>query len=611
MKREVLGFLFLSLALVFTGGCVEPATPIIKSISPASGAANVSIHAVVAISFSEKMEASSFEQGGFKLVAAVSQNTVPGSLAVSGEQVTFTPDASLEPTTAYQIKLAASVASEDGGKLGQARVFNFVTRAALGSGAVTFVEPADFVAGRAEVTLSNLSATENVLVIPVHATQAVTRGFSTDGFDYTIYSTGVLSLGATSFKTAPLASAQTTVTREFRRHPKNFKRYWEALKKLSPDEKRNANLRRASAPASFGKCAAPYTLGQQCTFKVIDYNDTFVNVTTTLKHVSGEAYFFVDNNDLADYADAELAQLGSSLDTVSIPSNRRHFGELPDTDGNGKVIVVLTRELIDPVAKTGAFGYVAPWDLYPDGTISQPSNEGDIFYAASAARVQALGYTRQDYLAEVMPETMVHELKHLVAIGGRLLNDLDTEDLWLEEPSAIAAEELAGFGTGTGGTQSMARYALAHPENYRLEWDGRPTDLDEEYSMYGFNFLFLWRVAEARGHDPFWKEWIAGPGTGIANLEAHAGVSFRSLMTDWAVTLGFDHQGRIPDFDYDSINLRDGSWSKLGIKPLDAAVTGSVRSAAYYLGGGLGTSATIRLESSYLSPYFVVVRFPK
>ena len=46
-----------------------------------------------------------------------------------------------------------------------------------------------------------------------------------------------------------------------------------------------------------------------------------------------------------------------------------------------------------------------------------------------------------------MPSTMVHELKHLIATGRRILAGNDVEDLWIEEGSAMAAQQLAGMGT--------------------------------------------------------------------------------------------------------------------------------------------------------------------
>lgn len=610
VKRAwVVGF---GIGLLFLAGCYDPPVPVVTAVSPANGATNVSVHAVVSVSFSEEMDERSLGGGNFGLVKASDEAPVSGRISYVDKTATFVPAARLEPNTVYRIRLSSEIRSGEEVALGETPSYSFTTQLGADAGAVTFVEPSDFVLGRATVTLPNVSAVESVMVIPVHATQDLTRGFSTDGFDYTITASGLLAGGGSLGKPA---QKSTTVERfhKLRRHPKGFRKHWEALKKLSKNDKESANAYRQAAQqaGTFGKCRGPYSVGMQCTFKVIDYNDAFVDVPTTLRHVGTNAYFFIDNNDLGDFSATELSQLALSLDQVAVPVNKKYFGDFPDSDGNAKVIVVLSRVLIDPTNKTGAFGYVAPWDLYADGTVSEPSNEGDIFYAATPARVQLLGYTRSEYFEEVMPETIVHELKHLVAVGARLLNNRDAEDLWLEEPSAVAAEELAGFGSLRGGTQSMASYALANPQNYRVHWDGRPSDSDEEYSMYGYNFLFLWRVAEQRGHEQFWKPWVVGPGTGKANLEAHTGVSFRSLMTDWAVTLAFDHGGALAGYDYEAINLRDGSWDTLGVKALASTISGSVRSAAYYVGSGQGANVTIRLESRFLNPYFVVVRYPR
>jgi hypothetical protein len=204
----------------------------------------------------------------------------------------------------------------------------------------------------------------------------------------------------------------------------------------------------------------------------------------------------------------------------------------------------------------------------------------------------------------------VHELKHLIASGVRILNDRDVEELWLEEASAVAAEELAGFGSQLGDPQAFASAALSNPAAFSVYTEGRPTSLEQNYALYGFNFLLLWRLAEQRGHDTFWKSWVAGPTNSFANLEVHAGRSFESLMADFALTVLLDHANVLAGYDFQSLNLRDGSWDLPELKPLVDGIKGSVKSMSYYAATGQGQDATLVLKSEDLAPHFLIVRHP-
>jgi hypothetical protein len=241
---------------------------------------------------------------------------------------------------------------------------------------------------------------------------------------------------------------------------------------------------------------------------------------------------------------------------------------------------------------------------YPYGV---RSNEADVFYAATPGSLS--GLPRNDYFQTVMPSTMVHELKHLIMYSERLPKSLSSEDSWWEEGAAVAAAELAGYGSHVGRTQDYAQLALAAPQSFRLIYQSRDElSAEEQITMYGYNFLMLWRIAEKVGHDNFWKRWTAGPQVGIANLEAHTGQSLPEMMLDFATTLLLD--GTNEGFDYQSLSLRDGTWQPLGYSAL-SSTQGSARSMAYYLGRGMGGNASITIQSQHSQPYAVVVRLPE
>ncbi|WP_257454463.1 DUF2141 domain-containing protein [Archangium lipolyticum] len=482
---------------------------------------------------------------------------------------------------------------------------------------VTFLRPKDFVDGKATVSFPSLGVQERVVVIPVHASQSS----QVDGFQFGLETSGVVAQEdllpeLQQMSTSPeggavglqAADAAPTHSDAHLRRLEHGLRWAERLQQAGSIPLSRAG--RVSAQASLGKCPGPYTVGtRQCGFWVMT-GDTQQQITATLRHASANAYWFVQNEDANDFSAAELQSLANDFETRVVPSDRKYFGNFSDVDQNGKIFIVFSR-LLGP---EGLLGYVHPADLFSDAETAPQgvrSNEGDIFYAATPSTLS--GMTRSRYFNVSMPATMVHELKHQIATSTRLLSNPQRapEEMWAEEGSAMAAQQLAGLGTQVGEVQPYARYSLVSPQRFRTVYPGRPEAPDEGLSIYGYNFLLLWRVAEKKGHSQFWSAWMAGPNTGIANLEAHTGSPFPDLMLDWAATLMLDHTGLLTGYDYQDFNLRDGSWSMLGHTPLYQGIIGTARSMRYLVGHGTGGSATITVEArNSAPPYAVVVRLP-
>ncbi|QRK12031.1 carboxypeptidase regulatory-like domain-containing protein [Archangium violaceum] len=480
---------------------------------------------------------------------------------------------------------------------------------------VTFLRPSDFSGGSATVTLQGLSPTERVAVIPVHASQSST----VDGLRYTLNTTGVLAQtltdsGVAALPRSDLEPAVPDTGDEKAAHQEAH------LTRLSKGLRDVETLRRGGARTlgargtvraqALDNCAAPYTVGSKACSFWISNGSSQTRITATLRHSSPNAYWFVQNEDTSEFSSSELQSLANDFETRVIPSDNRYFGDFADVDNNQKILIVFSR-LLGP---QGLLGYVLPLDLYDDANAypatGTHSNEGDIFYAATPGTLGSV-YSRSSYFSTVMPATMVHELKHLIATGRRHTADNLPEELWIEEGSAMAAQQLAGLGTQVGEMQPYARYALAAPQNYRVVHASRPSSHDEGLGIYGYNFLFVWRAAQAVGHDTFWRNWTAGPGRGISNLEVHTGKPFSELMLDWAAALALDHAHLIDGYDYDTFNLRDGSWTSLGYGTLQSGVSGTTRSMAYHVGRGTGANASITLQvSNGANPHAVVLRLP-
>ncbi|MBN1206010.1 MAG: hypothetical protein JXB05_13920 [Myxococcaceae bacterium] len=478
---------------------------------------------------------------------------------------------------------------------------------------VVFVRPADFVDGSATVTLQGLSIAERVVVIPVHASQYP----SADGLDFTLSTTGVSAQGllppdAPSPREAELVQASAREEALARREAH--------LRHLEQGQQGVETLRRAgvqplmakgtaqAVQAAFRNCPGPYTVDVKVCDFWVGVDSQQERITATVKSVSEHAYWFVQNEDVAELGPGELQGLMADFESKVMPTDLRYFGEVADLDANEKIIIVFSRR----VGQDNLYGYVHPVDFFSDSDTvrwwGKRSNEGDIFYAASPG---SSGVPRAEYFGKLMPSVMVHELKHLIAVGRRLASSTSSEEPWIEEASAMAAQQLAGLGTEVQLVQPYASNCLATPHAFRVVYPEQPSQYGERICTYGYNFLFVWRVAQLMGHDNFWRNWMEGPSTGIANIEAHTGMPFAELMMDWAAALRLDHANAIAGYDYDTFNLRDGTWQVLGTGSLESGVSGTARSMAYFTGRGLGGDARITLRvTNGAPPHAVVLRFP-
>lgn len=457
------------------------------------------------------------------------------------------------------------------------------------------VKPTDFKNGVWKGTFKQLLPNERLLVIPVQASQGLQEG----GLSLKFNVNGVQSVLAPLEQRMPQSTAPNPYLQKHLEHQEhNFEMVKELQKKAVP-----LALQKKVKPQA-AKCAEQ--LNQNCAFWVLDPTDNQQQIQARMLHTSAHANWFVQVEDLETLSLQDIQNMAKQYETVTVPTLKTYFGELPDVDQNGKVNVIFSH-LLQP----NLLGYVFYPDFFSDADTMENwgihSNEGDYFYAVTPPE------GGDAFLLErLLPSTLTHELKHLIAAGERIVRlQTDPEDAWAEEPSAMAAQELAGQGTQWGVVQPYAEYGLRTPEDFRITQIYPPNDYQEAISMYGYNFLFMWSVAEKVGHKNFWKNWTQSNMAGILNLEKHAGQNIEDLMLNWAKTLAFDHTGIFNGVGYTSLNLRDGNWMPLGIQGLTSRSV-YVRSAGYYMGQGKNTDAQITITN--LNPnqpaHIMVARFP-
>ena len=164
LKKTIYALIFT--AVTFLAGCKEEIInqPILYiraiSHSPAANATNVALNKVISVSFSEAMNASTFNNLTFTLKQG--STTIIGSVEYSGITATFTPASALSPNTVYVVTITTGVKNTTGKSIAENIIWNFTT----GTNAT----------GMAAV---NLGSAENYVVLAKTALNNVPTSFIT------------------------------------------------------------------------------------------------------------------------------------------------------------------------------------------------------------------------------------------------------------------------------------------------------------------------------------------------------------------------------------------------------------------------------------------------
>ncbi len=303
---------------------------------------------------------------------------------------------------------------------------------------------------------------------------------------------------------------------------------------------------------------------------------------------------------LAGTLDDLYRQLGQEYDNVMWPILNSNFGSPTSfdasLDANDRIFMLFTKHVND----MGAAGFVSSADFYPRARC-QISNVGEVFYAG--VPLTTGGFNDPDSRDNFLRRTrtvIIHESKHLVAYAHRFQrangNPLqgDLEEQWLEEATAMAAEELwartvYGYAQRGNAKYRESLYCEVRPVGwpecgmetkpramldhfgflYEYEQDiERRTPLgqtaSDDFTWYGSAWLLL---RYAIDHSTLTEAAFLRTLTqdvaihGVQNLEARAGRSFADLITDWTLTLALDDRAGFvpprPELTLPSWNLSD------------------------------------------------------
>ena len=386
---------------------------------------------------------------------------------------------------------------------------------------------------------------------------------------------------------APAASAASLVAE--RAHLAQLERNRAHLRALGHPAARwrEARRRRATtAGAALHAVAAPPAVGDVIIVKFHFAScQEFTPVAARVKYVGPRAIVLEDTlAPLAGTMDATHALIGEEFDQVQYPILQQYFGNTLALDtllnNDGRAYMLFTRQVNDNLP--GIQGFVSSCDLYP-ASAAAASNEAEIFYARTAAANQTAEAWRRG-----MRSTVIHEMKHVTSFAERYSRNgigSQFEHSWLEESTARLAEELYSrtYGGG-GGWKANTGWSGSVQCELSNCGDGRPLMMYKHFaSLYDYyehsdsltpigrvgadDFTFYasgwslvrWAIDHhAADEGAFVRALVAGPETGIANLQARTGRSFTEIVSDWTMASMLDD---LPGLTTSRAELRLPSWN--------------------------------------------------
>ena len=288
------------------------------------------------------------------------------------------------------------------------------------------------------------------------------------------------------------------------------------------------------------------TLGQAQTFNTNETFDGFdrKSASATLRHVGGNAYFYVDNKfwDSLNFIGKDkilsgIVELSNEFDNNMYPKETSFWGQepKPGVDGDDRVVILL-EEL-----KSGHGGYFSTSNGYPKSD-DPKSNEREMIIINADA---VLGPYAKIFLA--------HEFQHLISFNQKELLRNVSDDVWFNElrsEYAITQTGYNDFFTGSN-LERRAETFFSNSSDSLTEWPNIGVDyavvaLFAEYivDQYGENFL----------RDTLWTNLFGIPSVNsvLSNrsssdrfIEIFAGWLAASYINDNSVNgkLGYSHPG--------------------------------------------------------------------
>jgi hypothetical protein len=376
-----------------------------------------------------------------------------------------------------------------------------------------------------------------------------------------------------------------------------------------PDYSRRDELAAVSIPPVV-------TVGQQIPIRVPQSCSAFTEITAVVRVVGQKGVWLEDvANPTGGFTIADFQAASDEMDARAYDVVVNHFGAPTDLDGNGRVVVVVTKEVNRRSDNT--LGFVHPADVFPRGAGQNQclsSDAGEIYYSRAPDTGGQFGaVTSLAVMRDNLIPTFVHEFVHILQTGRRFTNPqfVAFQQPWEFEGQALISEEIYGhqvtsrmtgqnygFGVSFAGTE----FPDVDPDPYGwyfdkffdmffyfgLDCDAETCDRDlqiagapeqcswlndsdagntgpcvEWREFYGVPWsIFRWIADQygpgfPGGEAGLMRAFIDHPGAGFNTLADVTGVAVNQLLAQWAATLYTDDRfaGMDPRLQMTSWNL--------------------------------------------------------
>lgn len=321
--------------------------------------------------------------------------------------------------------------------------------------------------------------------------------------------------------------------------------------------------------------------------------ETFTEIDAEVMAKTEDVFVLADTgNPSGGYSDADYQAFADRLQSDVLGPLTSYFGEPSDTDGNGRVVVLITKEV--NAASPETLGFTFAGDLSSRSSCAA-SDEGEIFYGRAPDPDGSFGepYPTDQARADV-PLVLAHQVTHVIQNGARSEAGQSFLDAPLAEAQATFAEEIVGHAvtgrsTGqnygpdvafnTGGGDEVGWYARAFDDLGRYFggtdhapeacgwWRSNPSPCPGRALWHGTGWSFLRWVSDhfgpdhAGGEQGLQQELITASGSGIEKVADVVGVPFEELMAQWAASHYVDD--RVPEAE---TRLTVPSWNLFDIQ---------------------------------------------
>ena len=283
--------------------------------------------------------------------------------------------------------------------------------------------------------------------------------------------------------------------------------------------------------ALFTETAKAYEVGENQTFLIdssYDYNNRS-EIETTLKNISANAYFYVENNYYNSLSgnskmkfDLDLNSLASSFDDVIYPKTREIFEceWNPGIDNDSRITILFTK------TKENIGGYFNPNDEYKKEEISgERSNEREMVYLNAAFMDD-----------QRMESFLAHEFQHMITWNYKTRLNGINDDVWLNEGRSEYVSTAIGYDDNYPNSNLKARV-----DNFLKDQTDSLIEWKNEINDYSSVNLFSQYLADRFGKAIF-KLIIGNDKVGIESVNSalidlnRPNIDFKDIFTDWTIT---------------------------------------------------------------------------